>query len=73
MDYSVPKPQTDIDHKTDVDKMAFSNLQIRQSDLKEELVEATDSLIPPPPMKMAEDMVEKNDSNKLSEVERKLQ
>ena len=69
MDYNTSKPQTDIDQKTDVKEIAFSKLQVRQSDLKEELLELTDLLIPPPLMKMPEDMVEKNNSNELSEVE----
>ena len=42
MDCNMPKPQTDIDQKRDVDEIAFSKLQIRQSDLKEEPVEVTD-------------------------------
>ena len=70
MDYNTP--QTDIDQKTNVNEIAFSKLQIRQSDPKEKLV-VTDSLIPPPLMKILEDTVEKHDSYKLSEVERKLQ
>ena len=61
MDYNTPKLQTDIDQKTDVDEIAFSKLESGQSDLKEELVEVTDSLIPPPMTKMPEDTVEKNE------------
>ena len=71
MDYNMPKPQTDIDQKTDVDEIAFSKLQIRQSDPKEELVEVTGSLIPLPMTRVPEDMVEKNDSSELSKVDRK--
>ena len=48
MDNNTPRPQTDIDKTTDIDKVPFSKLQIRQSDPKEELIEVTDSLIPPP-------------------------
>ena len=69
----MPKPQTDIDQKMDVNEITFSKLQIRQSDLKEELVEVTDSLIPPPMTRVLDDMVEKNDSDKLSDAERKQQ
>ena len=73
MDNNVPKPQTDIDQNTDVNEIAFRKLQIRQSNLKEEMVEMTNSMIPPPLMEMPEGTVEKNDSDGLSEVERKLQ
>ena len=69
MNYNTPKPQTDIDQT----QIAFSKLQIRQSNPKEELVEVTDSLIPPLLTKMPEDTGEKNGNDKLSEVERKLQ
>ena len=65
MDNNVPKFQTDIDQITDVDEIAFSKLQSRQSNPKEELVEVTDSLIPPPPTEMPEGMVERNDSEEL--------
>ena len=72
-DSNTPKHQTDIDQKTDVDEIVFGKLQIGQSNLKEELVEVMDSLIPPPPNEMPEDMVGKNKIDELSEVERKLQ
>ena len=72
-DYNTLKPQTNIDPKADVDKIAFSKLQIRQGDLKEKLVEVTDMLIPPPMTKTPEDIVEKSNSDKLSKAERKLQ
>ena len=71
MNYNMPKPQTDIDQQTDVDEVAFSKLQIRQSDLMEEPVEVTDLLILPLMTKAPEDTVDKIDSNKLSKVERK--
>ena len=49
-------------------------MQIRQSDPKEELIEVTDSLIPPPPkMETAEDMPVNIDGEELSEVEKRLQ
>ena len=47
----------------DVDELALSKLQIRQSDPKEELVDVTDSLILPPTTKAPEDMAEKNDAD----------
>ena len=71
MNYNMPKSQTDIDQKMVVDEIAFSKLHIRLSDPKQELVEETDSLILPPMTKASEDMVEKNDSDELSEAERK--
>ena len=48
MDWNMPKPKTDITQKMNVDKLAFSKLQIRQSDLEEEPVSMTDLLVPPP-------------------------
>ena len=49
LDFSDPKPQTNTDQTTDIDKVAFSNLQIRQDDLKrEEPIEVTELLIWPP-------------------------
>ena len=57
----------------DVDELAFSKVQIRHSDLKEELVEVTDSLILPLTTKAPEDTVDKNDSDKPSKVGRKQQ
>ena len=73
MEYNTPKPQADIGLKTDVNKIAFGNLQIGQSDPKEEPVEVMDSLIPPPLTEIPEDIVGKNDSDELAEAERKLQ
>ena len=73
MDYNTPRPQTDIDQTTDVNEVAFSKLKIRQSNPKEELIEVTDSLIPPPLIVTPEDMEGKNGSKELSEAERKLQ
>ena len=66
----MPKPQTDIEQKTDVDELALSKLQIGQSDLKEEQVDSTDSLIPPTTTKAPNEIVEKNDSDALSEAEK---
>ena len=72
-DHNTPRLQTDIDQTSDVNKVAFSKLQFRQSNAKEELIEVTDSLIPPPPTETPEDMAGKNNSEELSEAERKLQ
>ena len=72
-DYNTPRPLTDIDKTTDVSEVAFSKLQIGQSNPMEELIEVTDSLIPPPLTETPGDMTERNDSQELSEVERKLQ
>ena len=73
INYNAPKPQTNIDQKTNVKEIAFDKLQIGQSDPKEKPVEVTDSLIPPPLTEMLEDTAGKNDSDKLSEAKRKLQ
>ena len=73
MDWNLPKPKTDIDQKMDVDKLALIKLQTGQSDLKEELVDVTDSLIPPLITKAPEEMAEKNDSNELSKAVKRQQ
>ena len=46
IDFNDPKPQTSMEQTMDIDKVAFSKLQIGQSDLKEETLELTKSLIP---------------------------
>ena len=51
IDFNEPRPQVDNDKTTDIDKVDFSKLQIRQSDPKEKLIEVTDSLIPPTPLR----------------------
>ena len=73
MDYNTPKPQSDIDTTTDVKEVAFSKLQIGQSNLQQEVIEMTDSLIPPPPTETPGDMTGKNDGEELSDRERQLQ
>ena len=73
MDSNTLKPQTDFDQRTDVNEIPFSKLQTRQNDPKEKLVEVMDSLIPPPPTKAPEDTIHQNNSDNLSEVERKQQ
>ena len=49
IDFNEPRFQTKNKRTTDIDEVAFSKLQIRQSDLKEEPTDVTDSLILPPP------------------------
>ena len=59
---------------TDIDKVAFSKMQIGQSDPKEETLEVMKSLIPPPTMTEAlGDMAENTNGEGLTEVERRLQ
>ena len=48
INFNEPRPQTNNNKTTDIGKVAFSKLQIGQSDPKEELIQVTDSLIPPP-------------------------
>ena len=77
----MPRPQTDNDQKTDLDKIDFSKLQIGQDNPKEGPMEITDLLVPPPMTNMTEDttenttenMAERKNNNKLSEAERRLQ
>ena len=56
MNNNTPRPQIDIDKTADIDEVAFDKLQIRQSSVKKELIEVTDSLIPPPPTETPGDM-----------------
>ena len=75
IDFNEPKPQAYIDQTTDIDKVAFSKLQIRKSNLKEEPIEVMNSLIPPPPP-MTEtpgDTTGNTNREKLSEAEKRLQ
>ena len=73
-DFNEPKPQTNIDQMTDIDKVAFSKLQIGQSDLKEELIEMTKSLIPLLPATETPGEVTENANGKeLLEAEKRLQ
>ena len=73
-DFNDSKPQTNTEQTTDIDEVAFSNLQIRQSILKEEPIEVTKSLIPPPPMTEApEDITENTNGEGLLKAEKRLQ
>ena len=66
-------PQTDNDKTTDIDEVAFSELQIGQSDPKKEPVEVTNSLIPPPPlMETQGDMTWNTGREELLEAEKRL-
>ena len=73
IDWNLPKPQTDIDQKTDVDELALSKLQIGQNDQKKEQVDMTESLIPPLTTKAPEKMAEKTDDDELTKAEKRDQ
>ena len=74
IDFYEPRPQTESDKTTDIDEVAFSKLQIRQSNLKEELIEVTDSLIPPPlVMETSGDMTGNANIEELSGAEKRHQ
>ena len=74
IDFNDPKAQTNMVQTTDIDEVAFSKLQIGQSDPKEELLEVTKSLIPLPSMTEAlEDVTEDTNREGLLEVEKRLQ
>ena len=74
LDFNDPKPQTNTGQTTDTEEVAFNNLQIRQSDLKEELVEVMKSLIPPPEVtEIPGEVTENTNREELSEVEKRLQ
>ena len=73
IDFNDPKPQTSMEQTMDIDKVAFSKLQIGQSDLKEETLEVMTSLIPPPPTTEASgDAMESTNREGLSEEEKRL-
>ena len=63
-----------MEETTFIDKVAFSKLQIRQSDLKEELIEVMKSLIPPPQVtETPDDVTEHTNGEELLEAEKRLQ
>ena len=72
-DCNTPRPQTDIDKTTDINEVAFSKLQIIQSNPKEEPIEVTDSLVPPPLTETPGDTTGKNNDKELLDAERKIQ
>ena len=74
IDFNDPKPQTSMEQTTDIDEVAFSKLQIRQSDPKEETLEMMTSLIPPPPTTEASgDTMENTNKEGLSETGKRFQ
>ena len=73
MDWDLPKPQTDINQKTDVDVLALCKLQIGQNDPTEEQVDVTELLISPLTTKAPEKMAEKTDNDDLTKVEKRDQ
>ena len=74
IDFSDPKPKMDTKQTIDIDKVPFSKLQTGQDDQKEELLEVTESLVPPPSMTEAsDDTVENTNGEEMTEAERKLQ
>ena len=63
-----------MEQTMDINEVALSKLQIRQSDLKEEPLEVMKSLIPLPPMTdTSQDTTEDTNGEGLSEVEKRLQ
>ena len=74
IDFNDPKPKTDMEQTMNIDKIPFSRLQIGQDVQKDEPLEVTDLLVPPPLItETLEDMTENNDREGLMEAERKLQ
>ena len=74
INFNEPRPQTDNDKATDIDEVAFSKLQIGQSDPKEEPIEMTDSLFTPPSvMETPGDMTGNTDKEELFKAEKRLQ
>ena len=57
----------------DIDEVASSKVQIKQSNLREEPLEVMKSLIPPPPVTEAQEVTENTNREELSEAEKKLQ
>ena len=59
----------------DIDKIPLSKLQIGQDKQKKELLEVTESLVPPPPRvtEMSDDTAENTNGKELTEAEKKLQ
>ena len=68
----MPKPQPNINQKTDIDGLALSKMQIGQNDSKEEQVNVTELLIPLLTTKALEEMTEKTD-DELTKVEKRDQ
>ena len=63
-----------MEQTTDIDKVDFSKLQIRQSDPKEKLLEGMKLVLPQPPVTEAPEVVtENNNGEKLFKVEKRPQ
>ena len=74
VDFSDSKPQIKTEQTMDIDEVAFSKLQIEQSNLGEEPLEVMKSLIPPPPvMEASEKVTEYTNGDELLEAEKGLQ
>ena len=66
----MPKPQSEPNSKPEVEKLDIDMLHLEQDSLKEEQIEATNSLIPPPTMSEEE---EKATTQEMMEVETRYQ
>ena len=74
IDFSDPKPKVDTEQATHIDEVPFSKLQIGQDNQKEEPLEVTELLVPPPPMtEVSDDTAENTNGEELMEVEKRLQ
>ena len=74
IDFNDPKPQTNMEQTTDIDKVGFSKLQIGQDDLKEEPLVVARLLIPQPTVtEPLEQVIENTNGEGLLEVEKRLQ
>ena len=72
LDWDLPKPQANINQKTDIDGLALGRLQIQQNVPKEEQVDVTESLIPLPTTKALEETTKKTD-DELTRAEKRDQ
>ena len=75
IDLSDPKPKMDTEHTKDIDEIPFSKLQVGQDYSKEEPLEVTELLVPPPLQvtETSDNTVENTNGVDLTEAERKLQ
>ena len=64
----------DTEKTTNIDKITFNNLQIGQDNLKDELLEMTESLVPPPQvMETSGNTAENTNREEIMEAEKRLQ
>ena len=68
-DWDLPKSQSYLDSKLEVDKINMDRLSLKHDNLPEEQIQVTDLLIPPPTM----DEEEKATTEKKMDVERRYQ